>query len=518
MTTKERKEYDQWLSEMEATVRAEPELNEAPEVKAKRIAELLKSPMKFCKYYFSEYIDADFGWFHKRAAKELLANKSLFMALEWPREHAKSIFVDVMMTLYLKARGELTGVILASANQDKAAGLLADIQGELMFNKKFVSDFGDQYREGKWTDGEFSTLDGVGFWAFGRGQSPRGVRERQNRPNLGIIDDIDDAEIVKNEKRVADAVDWVFGDFYGCLAIKDSRLIAVSNRTHRNSIFANIVGDIDENTPKRDNLIHIKVYALENPKTHAMDMSENGVPAWKERYTRDQLFKKMGAMGRRLALREYFHQHIIIGRYFNEEDLPWVKLPDIRQCKKLVTYCDPSWKDSKKNDFKAILLVGQNGPYFDIYKAFCRQCSTPEMVRGHYALADEVPDNVTCPHWMEANFIQDIHLKTYDEEAVRQGYAIGIRGDKRKKPEKTERIEGLTAYTERRMIRFNVAEKYNPDMIELRNQFLGFPDTHDDGPDACEGAIYKLNKPGFTKRSTPNVKYERSADRKRRVF
>ena len=35
-------------------------------------------------------------------------------------------------------------------------------------------------------------------------------------------------------------------------------------------------------------------------------------------------------------------------------------------------------------------------------------------------------------------------------------------------------------------------------MQELRQQFLGFPDaSHDDGPDAVEGAIYKLNKPGL---------------------
>ena len=35
-------------------------------------------------------------------------------------------------------------------------------------------------------------------------------------------------------------------------------------------------------------------------------------------------------------------------------------------------------------------------------------------------------------------------------------------------------------------------------MQEIRQQFLGFPDApHDDGPDAVEGGIYKLNKPGM---------------------
>ena len=98
---------------------------------------------------------------------------------------------------------------------------------------------------------------------------------------------------------------------------------------------------------------------------------------------------------------------------------------------------------------------------------------------------------------MEANFIQDIHLEKYDEEAGIRGYSIAIRGDKRDKPDKVERIENLSAYTERGRIRFNKGLKHSPDMQEIRQQFLGFPDApHDDGPDAVEGGVYKLNKPG----------------------
>ena len=138
------------------------------------------------------------------------------------------------------------------------------------------------------------------------------------------------------------------------------------------------------------------------------------------------------------------------------------------------------------------------------------------MVRGHYDLAEEVPENKTCPHWMEANFIQDIHLKKYDEEADLRGYSIAIRGDKRKKPEKTERVEDLSAYAERGLIRFNRAEKHSPDMQEVRNQFLGFPDAeHDDGPDAVEGGVYKLNKPSLGKKTKARSgKYKHNSARR----
>lgn len=501
LSRKEQQSYDEWLHEKEAIKRADPVAFETEKQKDKRIKELKGSFVKFCKYYFADMMDSEFGWFHKKAAKEVEENEDGIFVFEWPREHAKSVIVDVFITMWLKARGELTGVLLGSATQDKANGLLADIQEQLMFNKRFINDFGIQHKKGKWNEGSFVTADGIPFWAFGRGASPRGVRESEKRPNLGIIDDIDDTKIVKNEERVDDAVDWVLGDFYGAMPTTGSRLIVIGNRIHKRSILACIVGDVNEGDPKKEGIIHIKVFALENPKTHKEDM--NGVPAWKERYTREMITKKMGRMGRRIALRELFHKHIVIGKVFSEEDLPWCELPPISHYDKLITYCDPSFRDTQKSDFKAIALIGQKDLYFDIIKVFCRQCKPPEMVRGHYDLAALVPENMTCPHWMEANFIQDIHLEVYDEEALNRDYSIGIRGDKRSKPEKTERIEALSAHTERRRIRFNQAERHNPDMIELRDQFLGFPnDEHDDGPDAVEGGIYLLNKSKIRQRNS----------------
>lgn len=496
LSRKEQTEYESWLKEMQEVERLMPDEHETDLQKTRRIHSLLKDFGKFCKYYFAGFMDAEFAWFHKKAVKLIVGSKNIMFVGEWPREHAKSVVMDIFLPMFLKANGELTGVVLSSANEKKAQGLLADLQEQLMFNKRFIADFGEQYKSGKWDNGHFVTNDGIGFWAFGRGQSPRGVREAALRPNLVIVDDIDDAEIVKNRERVREATDWVLGDLYGCAPTKASRFVMIGNRIHKAGILAHVVGDVDDGDPVKETITHLKVYALEDPKTHKMDLSEKGVPAWKERYTREEILTKMSNMGYRLALRELFHQHIVIGRIFREEHLPYAVLPPIRNAQKLVTYCDPSYKDTKKNDFKAIVLVAKNGPYFDIYKAFCRQCTTPEMVRGHYNLALMIPEGKTCPHYMEANFIQDIHLKKYDEEAETRGYSIAIRGDFRKKPDKTERIEDLSAYAERGLIRFNIAERQNPDMVELRNQFLGFPDAaHDDGPDAVEGAIYKLNKP-----------------------
>lgn len=517
---KEKQEYEAWLKEKAAIKRLSPESRENEEAKKKRIDELLKigNETKFAKYYFSHLVDSDFAWFQKAEMKKVAETPDIFAMEEWPREHAKSIIWDVMMPMLLKAKGELTGMLISSANEKKANKLLADIQAELMFNKRYIADYGEQYNQGKWQDGQFTTVDGIGFWAFGRGQSPRGVRESDKRPNYGVFDDIEDAVLNRNETRVIETVDWILGDFYGAMPITGSRLIGAGNRTHKRGVVAHIVGDIEPDDPKREGLHHCKVYALENPRTHKKDMSEKGVPAWKERYSRDMIVKKMRKMGWRISLREYFHEHIVEGKTFREEHLPWIEVLPLAEYDQLITYNDPSYKANKTSDFKSIVLIGKKGRFYDIIDCFVRQCTTAEMVRGHYNLAEQIPSYLDCRHFMEANFIQDLMLEEYWRVGEERGTMLRIRGDKRKKPEKDVRIENLTPLTEQCFIRFNKAHKHKADMQELRGQFLGFPDAeHDDGPDSVEGGVFLLDtkrgKPGKGERSVRTGQYDRDNER-----
>lgn len=506
LTGKESKEYKAWIELRKVIANSTPvPVKESVTDKQKRVEKLLNNFDSFCYYYFPHYIKSPFGWFHKEAAKEIEADPNIFAVLEWPREHAKSVYADILLPLFLKAKGELTGMMLGSANENKANVLLADVQAELMSNQRYINDFGEQFRLGDWQSGHFVTADGCGFWAFGRGQSPRGTRKADKRPNYGVIDDIDDATIVKNEKRVQDAVDWVLGDFFGAMSIKGARLIIAGNRIHKKSILANLVGDIEPDDPKREGIYHLKVFAIQKAEGKSKKAIEegnvsDGVPAWKERYSIKELDAKMKKMGYRNAQREFFHKHIEQGFVFKSEHITWATTLPLKQYDALITYNDPSFKDTKSNDYKAIVLIGRKGSHYHIIKAWVRQTTSSTMVQAHYDLHDFAGDN-SCKHYMEANFMQDLLLDEYDAEAEERGYHIMIRPDKRKKPEKFGRIENLSPMFERKFITFAADQKKDPDMQTLVEQFLGFPYAHDDGPDAVEGAIFLLQKKGGRKRS-----------------
>ena len=111
-----------------------------------------------------------------------------------------------------------------------------------------------------------------------------------------------------------------------------------------------------------------------------------------------------------------------------------------------------------------------------------------EWIQSHDAVAN---------FYMEASFMQDIILDEFVTEGNLRGYQLPIIPDKRKKPDKFQRVEAVSPLWERGFVYYNEQLKTNPDMMAGLEQTLAFEkgmSGHDDGPDADEGAIYLLQK------------------------
>lgn len=81
-----------------------------------------------------------------------------------------------------------------SNSYDNAERLLMPYMIILERNNGIIADYGTQKKIGSWNAGEFTTRKGVAFRALGAGQSPRGTRNNEIRPDVIIIDDIDTDE------------------------------------------------------------------------------------------------------------------------------------------------------------------------------------------------------------------------------------------------------------------------------------------------------------------------------------
>ena len=502
-----KKAVEDWKQHCE-TVQAATSIviNETPAQRLARIARLRSDYAAFVNYYFPHWtINPETGNatpcapFHIDAANKILKNRNLKAAFMWHRGAAKSTNMDVFVPMWLmcQERREINVMVIVGKSEDNAKTLLGDIQAELQYNQRYIADFGEQYNAGNWQDGEFVTQIDVAFFARGRGQSPRGLRYRSHRPDYVVIDDLDDDELVESPARVSKLFDWVRSALFGTLDGGRGRFFMVGNLIAKNSVLAKWC------EIKSVHVTRVNIY------------DRNGEISWRAKWTPDEVQAIADVAGYRAFQKEYMNNPIIEGAVFRNEWIRWAKRPAWSKFSEFVLYIDPSFKGSTKNDFKAAKLWGKAGSQLWHLRAFVRQCSVAEMVRWCYDLYEWTRDQGIAVRWyMEANFMQDTILDEFRREGELRGYQLPITGDKRKKPDKFQRVEAVSPLWERGFVTYDDTQRDDPDMLAGIDQTLAFEKGmrgHDDAPDADEGAIWILQRDTRVKSFTPSFGMRKTA-------
>lgn len=466
---------------------------ESPSLRDRRIRRLLSNYDEFCQYYFAHFLtlrDKASGEtiklihnapFHTKAALKIKNTPNLKAVFKWPRGHAKSTHIGVFIPLWLifQPKRLINFMITVGKSEDSAIRLLGDLQAELEFNQKLIADFGEQKNLGSWLEGEFKTKGGAKFLAVGRGQSPRGLRDREARPDYIVIDDLDDDELCRNEKRVKDLTDWVKEALFGALDVGRGRFIMVGNLISKNSVLANI------SASKGVHVSEIKA------------VDKDGNPVWAEKWTKEEAQAYKDFVGYRAWEKEMMHNPINDGTIFRHEWIRYKKAFPLHKYEMLVCYTDPSFKSTTANDYKACRLWGKIGRELHLIDTYVRQDTVSGMVKWLYNLYESLPGNVVVSFFIEANMLQDIILDEFATEGNIRGYQLPIMPDYRKKPEKIQRIEAVSPLWERGCVFYNEALKDSPDMEVGIEQTLALERgsrVHDDAPDADEGAIWFLQR------------------------
>jgi len=515
----ERRDYNDWKQFCEQVQNSNSvnflETKEEQEARKKRA----RSDYRFfVSTYASVYTDGgktDCADFHVDLANEVELKKrpkedpNKIAVAEWPREHAKSVHIDILIPLWKIARGTLTGMLLMGKNENDACNLLGDLQAQLQHNALFIHDFGEQFNFGDWQDGDFTTLDGIRFLAVGRGQSPRGARKGQKRPNYGAIDDVDDDELVNNQKRVGKVVKTILGAFFFALDTRGCTMIIAGNRIHPQSVLAHIVGDIKPGAPKREGIYHSKIFAID-PKT--------GKPAWWQRYTLDMINSKLKASGI-FGRTELFHEHHVEGKVFKESMMHWLKMWHLLQEYEIIIgYFDPSLEDNPTSDFKAVRVWAGYTTASGDWQRHClksfvrREVPIVDAYKWMSDVEDRLPPGVGIVWYIERQFYNrpmSDALYEHNKQRRKNGKReLAITTDTRAKEKKYTRMVKMEPAYSNNENYFNIDEMYNPDMIEGNNQLKGIEpgyDTPDDSPDADEGAWYYLDQHKAGRNFKPRV-------------
>lgn len=453
------------------------DLSETATQQRARIARLEADSEAWFKYYFPDFAYAERAPFHKKATARVLTNPEWYEVRAWARELSKSTST-MMEVLYLILTKRKRYVLLVSNSEDNAIRLLSPYMAQLEFNQRIIHDYGVQKALGSWEASEFKTQGGAAFRALGAGQSPRGTRNDEVRPDVLLFDDIDTDEDCRNPETIKKRWSWIEDAAIGTRSISKGTLIVFCG---------NVIAKDCCVTRAMKFADHVDVVNIRDAQ---------GRSTWPQKNSEAMIDRVLSQKSYFSQQKEYFNNPITEGAVFKE--MHYKRLPALTQYRFLVCYIDLSYKSGSKNDFKAAVLVGRYKEEYHVVKAFLKQGTTRELAAGLIDIKTFVNDR--CPiYWFaEENFLQDIILKELHEAFVQLKASIAISPDKRKKPDKFTRIEAaLEPLNTTGKLFLNEAEKDNPSMKVLEDQFLAISPksrAHDDGPDAVEGAKQKIDE------------------------
>lgn len=446
-----------------------------------RISRLKNDYDAFVKYYFEKtYAMCDNAPFHIKLAKKVKRDRYVKLLLGWARGLAKSTHCDILLPLWLWCNGDLKVMLLVGQTQDKANKLLGDLQAEFEGNQRLKNDYGNQLGSGNWQDGNFVTGNDCAFFALGVGQSPRGIRYHQYRPDYIVCDDLDTKQVCRNPKRVREYANWICEDLIPCMDERGGRFIDVNNVFAKHTIL----------TELRDTRS-----AFEYWQQDATDNDFN--PVWSAKYTREYYKKLAEEIGMLSFQAEFNNKPYVEGTIFKNEMIQWAEIPYLNHFDHIVAFWDVAYSDNKTADYNAIKVWGLKGSNFYLIKAFVRQCKMYDAIRWMFDYNDSLPDSVHINFYFESQFWNDALRMVYEQVQAERGKSIPLIRSERSKANKFDRIVSMLPFYEQGRIFYNIKEKASNDVQVGIAQLLAIEEgskEHDDSPDADKEAIDKLSR------------------------
>lgn len=473
---------DKWLKQCEFIAKNAPKVKD--KTSTTRVKKSLSDFQYFVKTYFPHHCQGSKGFiklpkFHIDGVTNIMKHKKGEFLIELARGFSKSTVYSFFLPIWLALKGDVTNMILVSKSQDMATELLQRIQAEFESNELLINDFGDFISDGDWSKTKFVIRQGCCFNAKGRGASPRGTNWNAIRPNMIIMDDIDDDELSRSDKRVRQLLNWYKEALYNTVDIsKPYRIVLCGNRFAPNMLLTHFA---DMNPT-----YHLKVNALD----------DNGESTWPERITTEDIQYVRIKNGEISFKREYMNTPIYEGAIFKEEWINFKQPFSLNEYELLLIYFDPSY--SATGDFKSIVTLGFKDKEYHVLDIFLRKCDMQQSIYYLYDLYEKYED-IRCNFIMmiESVFGQgEIFKLVIDQVGMSKNVRLPIIYDDSKKQNKVARIETLTPYFSNNWLYFNEQKKGTNDYKVATEQVLSFCKEvdHDDFLDSLESAMNNMNK------------------------
>lgn len=463
------------------------------------------------------------------------------IAIAAPRGHAKTTVVGLAYVLWSALLAKENFILIVSATKEQASLILRTIKDEIQTNPLLHRDFpGVCFPPGAgrlpkpWKDYQIMLPNGVTIKAVGANQAIRGSKHRQYRPDLIIVDDLENQEQTESAEQREKLRSW-FEKTLLKAGEPRTNVIVVGTILHYDALLANLT-HLDK-TPGRGAGWDSRVYRAVENFSERMDLWDR----WEEILYGDGEFEReSGERGAELYLEKHRGEmrkgtKVLWPQLESYESLMRTRAVEGRgsfQSEKQNEPLDPEqclfkessfrfWDDVKDPKFEDVVdLLYRLGSNVRIYGA-CDPSLGKRHGRGDYSgiitiakdtktnrlyvidadIARRTPD-ATINRIVqlsriydyeglavETNQFQDLLADRLEERLRESGRHIRIERVEHTS-HKQSRIESLQPLIAQGVLWFS--RRHNTLLEQLRQYPLG---AHDDGPDALEMAVSEALDP-----------------------
>lgn len=263
----------------------------------------LADPLAFARAYLPHHVPSSSPAFHRELIA--LAGQHDRLAIAAPRGHAKSTLLSLIYPLYMAAAKKRRFIVIVSDTATQAEDHLGNIYQELLENDALIAayphlalpDLADYAKKRtKRTAKDFITRGGLSFVAKGAGAGLRGLRRGNQRPDLIIVDDLENDELVRTPEQRQKLRDWYAKSLSNLFGPGGGQLIIIGTILHRESLLAWLLSDAGPATYAK------RLYRAVEPGT--------GAVLWPDVWTAEKLEAVRDEIGSRAFASEYLNDPV----------------------------------------------------------------------------------------------------------------------------------------------------------------------------------------------------------------
>ncbi len=209
-----------------------------------------KSIKFFCQMFMPKTFYRPFSKGHEELFTALDDRSIQKLVIAMPRGWGKTSIVNKAYPARSIVFQDKHYIIPISATGGSAVEFAENLKMELLFNEDLVPVFGSIKEAGAYNQGSFSTLEwvtsnGIKVMPRGSGQSIRGRQFGNYRPDLYIVDDLEDDEAVESEERREKLKKWFLSAVMNSVELSDPtwRIIVIGTILHEDSWLANLLDE-----------------------------------------------------------------------------------------------------------------------------------------------------------------------------------------------------------------------------------------------------------------------------------